>query len=258
MLDAYRRADDILHTTLLPAVDTLDKVNDDALNAAAERAAATFTATLLLTILAGLLLLTVLIAAQLFLTRRTHRTLNPGLLAATIVTGLYLLHTIVTFAAVGSRFRAAKSDAFDSVRALWHARAVAYDANADESRWLLDRPLAATYEAGFRAKSAQIAALPTSGTYGGVAEAYANGHKEPEFKGFLADELNNITFPGELDAATGALRAWGSTSLWTTKYGSWKTVARTIRPSPCAWAIIRASRTGPTRSSTTPSRRRST
>ena len=31
---------------------------------------------------------------------------------------------------------------FDSVRALWQTRAVAYDANADESRWLLDRPLA--------------------------------------------------------------------------------------------------------------------
>ena len=35
------------------------------------------------------------------------------------------------------------------------------------------------------------------------------GIKRTEFKGKLADELNNITFPGEMEAATSTLRAWG-------------------------------------------------
>ena len=47
----------------------------------------------------------------------------------------------------GHELKVAKEDAFDSVRALWLARAVAYDANSDGSRWLLDdqqKPVLAT------------------------------------------------------------------------------------------------------------------
>ena len=39
--------------------------------------------------------------------------------------------------------RVAKEDAFDSIHALWQARAVAYDANGDETRYLLGGPRAA-------------------------------------------------------------------------------------------------------------------
>ena len=39
--------------------------------------------------------------------------------------------------------RVAKKDAFDSVLALTQARAVSYDANADESRYLIDPDRAA-------------------------------------------------------------------------------------------------------------------
>ena len=57
MLAAYRQADDILHKTLLPAVDALDKVNNDSLTTAyaAQKTGATVTSAL--TMLAGLLLL---------------------------------------------------------------------------------------------------------------------------------------------------------------------------------------------------------
>ena len=209
MLAAYRRADDILHKTLLPAVDALDKVNDDALNAAYARAQGMATDTLLLTLMAGALLLAALGMTQAFLNRRTRRTLNPGLLAATILTVFYLFHTVVAFTAVANRFKTAKEDAFDSVRALWKTRAVAFDANADESRWLLDRPLASGYQTAFFEKSAKIAAFPAGQTADTIAFTYAQKQKTGEFKGFLADELNNITFPNELEAATEALRDWG-------------------------------------------------
>ena len=209
MLAAYRNADDILHNTLLPAADRLDKVNDNALNAAYKRDQTGFTSTLLLTLLAGGLLLAALAATQLFLSQRVHRTLNPGLLAASVVAVLYLLHTLIAFGAVGNRFKTAKEDAFDSVHALWNARATAFDANADESRWLLDRPLAADYETSFKAKSDQIASLPGGMQYGVAADMYLTKQTTSGFKGYLATELNNITFEGEREAATDSLRDWG-------------------------------------------------
>lgn len=218
MLAAYRNADTILHDTLLPAVDALDKVNTDALNAAYTRDTKGFTGTLLLTLLVGGLLLAALVVVQLFLNQRVRRTLNPGLLGATIIAVVYLFHTSIAFIAVGNRFKAAKEEAFDSVHALWRARAAAFDANADESRWLLDRPLAADYEKAFEAKSAQIALLPPGVGFGVVELAYTSAqqsatHNLPpselsKFKGFLADELNNVTFEGEREAAVDTLHRW--------------------------------------------------
>ena len=212
MLAAYRQADDILHKTLLPAVDALDKVNNDSLTTAyaAQKTGATVTSAL--TMLAGLLLLSALIVTQLFLFRRMRRLINPVLLVATVLTVLYLLHTLTSFHSVGSHLKTAKEDAFDSVRALWLTRATAFDANADESRWLLDRTLAGDYEKAFQSKSALIAAPPAGNSAASVAEGYLNDHtnqKNNTFKGFLADELNNITFPGEKEAAVSTLQAWG-------------------------------------------------
>jgi hypothetical protein len=209
MLAAYRHADDILHKTLFPAVDTLDKVNNDALTRAYGEDRMAFTVSLLMTLVIGALALAALIATQLFLNHRVRRTLNPPLLAATILMGGYLLHTLAVFVGVGSDFKIAKEDAFDSVRSLWQARATAYDANADESRWLLDRPLAATYEKAFRDKVSAIASVPPGQNMDDMAQTYTQGHKADGFKGKLADELNNVTFPDEMEMAAAVLRAWG-------------------------------------------------
>ena len=209
MLAAYRHADDVLHKTLFPAVDALDKVNNDALTRAYGEDRTAFTFSLLLTVVVGALALAVLIVTQLFLSRRVHRTLNLPLLAATVLMGAFLLHTLLIFAGVGNDFKIAKEDAFDSIRALWQARAIAYDANADESRWLLDRPLAAGYEKAFQEKAAAIASVPAGQDANAVAQSYTQGHKAEGFKGKLADELNNVTFPGEMDAAALTLRNWG-------------------------------------------------
>ena len=207
MLAAYRQADDILHKTLFPAVDALDKVNNDALTTEYAGQNAGALASFLLTLLAGGLLLAVQISTQLFLTRRMRRTFNPALLAATVLTAWYLLHTLSSFTTVKNHIKVAKEDAFDSVRALWQTRAVAYDANADESRWLLDRPQASNYAGDFHDKAIKISSLPAGGA-DAVAQTYLNNQKSTTFKGLLADELNNITFPGEREAAVAALQSW--------------------------------------------------
>jgi hypothetical protein len=80
------------------------------------------------------------------------------------------------------QLKIAKQDAFDSIDALWRARAVAYETNADESRYLLDVERSAQHETAFAEKTKEITLK------------------------YLAAELNNITFPGEREAANETTR----------------------------------------------------
>jgi hypothetical protein len=209
MLATYRHATGLIHDSLLPAADTLTKVNFDALKQAYDSQSAMAGFNALLVIVAGLALLVALITTQLFLTRRMHRLINPGLLAATVLAALFLLFAVNRLRGSTHHLKVAKEDAFDSVHALWQTRAVAYDANGEESRWLLDRPQANVYEQAWLDKTAKIARLPDGQSYDTVATGSATGQKVSGFTGFLADELNNITFPGEREAAVATLRAYG-------------------------------------------------
>ena len=206
-LTLYRQANLLMHQTLLPAADALDKANADPLADAYGRQKTASAGTRGVVWAAGLLLLTILLATQVWLSRRTRRTLNPLLLAATALGFVFLALTVGRLGEASGHLKVAKEDAFDSIHALWQARAVAYDANADESRWLIDRSHAREYQEAFFQKSAQIAAIPEGYTYTTVAASSQS--LPPGFHGFLADELRNVTFPGEQDEATGVLRDYG-------------------------------------------------
>ncbi|MFF6808024.1 hypothetical protein [Streptomyces sp. NPDC012616] len=103
--------------------------------------------------------------------------------------------------------RGARRDAFDSVVALSRARALAYDANADESRYLLDPQRRDQYARAFLAKSQELYGIKgaTLSTYdAGLAttwKAYESDPRDPRFTGEFRRELDNITFPGERAAA---------------------------------------------------------
>jgi hypothetical protein len=108
----------------------------------------------------------------------------------------------------------AKEDSFDSLDALWKARSVAYDANGDESLYLLESGSRGSAEAdavrqseaSFRAKAAMIADSPLTPD---ILAQVERGEK-PTLKGYLGDELRNITFPGEQEAAVDALRKYAA------------------------------------------------
>jgi hypothetical protein len=84
---------------------------------------------------------------------------------------------------------------------------VSYDANADESRYLLDPGRADRYEKDFFAKSDALADVGASGLseYDARLEVlvsiYRADHSDMRIDGFFGAELNNITFPGERNAA---------------------------------------------------------
>jgi hypothetical protein len=204
-LAVYRQATALMHTTLLPAADALDAANDQQLNQeyAARRASAGLLGAAMG--ISALLLLASLIGLQVFLGRRTRRTFNLPLLAATLVALVFTVRTGTTFAAAMEDLRSAKQDAFDSVYALTHARSVAYDANGEESRYLLDPANAAQSDQAFHTEAAQLVDRPVTEDL--IA---ASQHGNVPFRGYLADELNNITYTGELQAAIETLRAFGA------------------------------------------------
>jgi hypothetical protein len=211
-LEHHRAADRLMHESLLPAADALDGANRDALDRTYEGAQAANLRALLGVLATGAALLAALLASQVFLARRMRRLLNPGLALATALAASFLAYTVVALLDQQRALRVAKQDAFDSVHHLWRARAVAYDANGDESRWLLDRERAKEHETAFREKRDRIAKPPPGLSFrqleAAVAAAGAKADLPKGLEGYLADELNNVTFPGEWQAAVACVGAF--------------------------------------------------
>lgn len=80
-----------------------------------------------------------LVLAQLWLARRFHRRVNPGLLAATLVLLLALVGALVGMAALSAQVRDTRIGSFADVNAAARARIWANDAKANESLTLVAR-----------------------------------------------------------------------------------------------------------------------
>jgi len=86
-----------------------------------------------------------------------RRVLNPLLLAATLAALGSLVYSVSAMQQEQRQLKVAKEDAFDSIHALWRARAVSYWANSDESRYLLDHAQAVRHARDFFTKSGLLA-----------------------------------------------------------------------------------------------------
>jgi hypothetical protein len=199
-LAAYLSAIEILDKTLLPAADRLDQANLKVLDRTYGEQRFASARSLFLIAIMTLGLTGILVMLQLFLSQRTRRTFNPFLLSATAIALLFLVHTIGSLLSASNHLKVAKEDAFDSMHVLRQARALAYGANADESRYLLDVRNAATHEQAFFNKLNQIAAPPIGQTLEQIILLAQQDTKLTGLTGFLGEELSNITFPGERQA----------------------------------------------------------
>ncbi|MGW6686919.1 hypothetical protein [Streptomyces sp. NPDC054961] len=112
------------------------------------------------------------------------------------------------------RMKVARRDSFDSVIALSRSKAMGYDANADESRYLLDPDRRPAYELSFLDKSHQLYGIQGVGldTYdrklADTWATYLNNHEDKRFTGEYRRELDNITFAGEREAAQKTVEAY--------------------------------------------------
>jgi hypothetical protein len=158
--------------------------------------------------LVGLALIGVLVVVQIFLYRRMRRILNLPLLGATAIASIFLMYTIGSFVSATSKLYVAKHNAFDSLHALRKMRALSYRANADESRYLLDRVNATQHDRSFNDKTSKILTVPGNMTNEVVVSNVQTNQQTPGLKGLFADELNNITFAGEQQLAIETLKSF--------------------------------------------------
>ena len=210
----YRQATDLLQDGILPAARGLTDASTLALDRSyqAKRSAALDGA--LWVVLAGVALLVILAGLQIYLATRFRRLLTPALAAAFLVAVVLVAGGGTGLLAQAGHLRVAKSEAFDSIIALSQAHATSDDANADESRYLVDPGRAAQYQQAFENQSQQLARIPVAGIFhydAGLAkaiDAYRANHADVRFGGYLGAEFRNITFPGERAAAQKTLAAY--------------------------------------------------
>jgi hypothetical protein len=210
----YRQATDLMRTGILPGISTLTAVSASSLDAGYQAGRATVETGIVLVAVTGALLLAVLAVMQLSLFARFRRMVNPALAAATMITAVLVAVTVTGLDAEAGHLKVAKQDAFDSILALTQARAVSYDANADESRYLVDPGRAGQYQQSFLTKSRWLADVGNVGISGYDAalaadiRAYFAGNSDVAFGGYLGAEFRNITFTGERAAAVRTLLAY--------------------------------------------------
>ncbi len=199
MLKQYQAAIDILDNTLLPAADALDRTNLSALDKTYRQERFTSGGALFFVILSSLGLIGSLVVLQLWLSRKTNRTLNPLLLVATAIALLFSAHTVRSLVLAGDSLKVAKEDAFTSIHSLWQTRAIVYSANGDESRYLLDTTQAQVHEQAFFRKVKQVIGTPPSDPLpeDATLNDWLNSSSVRGLTGSLGSALNNITFQGE-------------------------------------------------------------
>jgi hypothetical protein len=210
----YQQATDLMRTGILPAVSSLTTVSASALDAGYQTGRTTAGTGIVLVVVIGVLLLVVLAGVQLYLIRRFRRLVNPALAAATVIAIVLVALTATGLNAESGHLKVAKQDAFDSIIALTQARAVSYDANADETRYLVDPGRAAQYQQAFLTKSQELADVGNVGIFqydaalAGEIRAYDANNSDVLFGGYLGAEFRNITFTGERAAAVRTLLAY--------------------------------------------------
>ncbi len=121
----------------------------------------------------GLLALAGLVAAQVCLTRRTNRLLNPGLVTATAAALAAVLWLLAAWAGAAGHLTASRRDGSDQVDLLVQARVLALGARGDESLTLVARGAGATFEQRYAEAMTKLVGADGSGGLLAQAETRA-------------------------------------------------------------------------------------
>ncbi|MFF4186165.1 hypothetical protein ACFYZ9_23545 [Streptomyces sp. NPDC001691] len=210
----YRQATDLLAEQLMPQARHLVDANNAVYEREYEAARSDLSVQLVIEAVLGLMLLVALVVLQVRLARSFQRVFNPALLAATLCAVVAVVCGGRLLTVSEEQLKVARHDSFDSVLALSRSKAIGYDANADESRFLLDASRRSLYEKSFFDKSQQLYGLESASlsTYdtrlADTWSAYQRDHSNEQFTGEYRRELDNITFAGEREAAERTVEAY--------------------------------------------------
>jgi len=200
-----RAADDVIREHIIPAVDDLAAANFAHLDNAYSDGRTAARIWLIAFCAVSIALLLLLLHTQRYLLATFRRVINPWIAAGTVA----LVLCAIAFGACGTNFlsniRIAKEDAFDSVFALSQAKALAYNAHSQESIYLLTRDKDEKAEpAGNFQRSATMLLTPERADMSQLSPRAPR----PKSVGLLNEELDNITFDGEEQAARATVAAW--------------------------------------------------
>jgi hypothetical protein len=204
----YREATDLMKLDVLPKAYNLTLDNGTTVRRTYESEHSAVLTGRAWVLLAGAVLLFVLIALQVYLALHFRRLVNPVLALATLATLLLVAVTVGVLTSQAAHLRKAKEDGFDSVLSLSRARAISNNANADETRYLLDPGLADTYEQVYLDKSQEILYVPAGNlsTYYKQLDQRVAAHTG--FLGFLGAEAQHVTLPGQSPALDRSLQGY--------------------------------------------------
>jgi hypothetical protein len=205
-LNIYRSAATLIDEQIIPQAEQLSRVNAQELEKTYANQGFFNSGIALLIATVGLAQIVILLIIQIFLYRRMRRMLNLPLLGATAIAIIFLAYTLSSFVGATNNLKVAKADAFDSLRALRQMRALSYKANADESRYLLDRSNAIVHEQAFNDKITKILTIPANQSIDSILANVQQKKPTQGITGLFAEELNNITFKGERELAIDTLK----------------------------------------------------
>jgi len=174
-----REASALMQSTLLPAADQLYQHYSQASDQQSRLSTLPWPG-----VVVGLLALIALVVAQLYVRRRTRRTINVGLLLASLCILVALLWAGTATVLASSRVAAGRSSGAQPLAALAEARILAQQARADETLMLVARGDSAGYEKSFADTTATLterlrsvsgaAAAPAASV---AAEGWSAAHK---------------------------------------------------------------------------------
>jgi hypothetical protein len=198
-------ASDLLHDELVKSANELDRVNRDHLKVAFEDSQSGLRTRSVLTIALGVVLLGVMAFVQFKLTKLTHRWINIPLATATLIAVVIVGSNIKMMSEETENLRAAKLDSFDSVGYLSEAEAASADARAKALYSLVPEGK----EKSWADCQVELDNLAASSSTEELERTYTS-QVTPTFKGLLGNELRNITFNGEIEAANAELHIFAA------------------------------------------------
>ncbi len=203
-LVTYGAATDLMHAHLVPAADALDAANRTFLDHRYDEQQAESEGAGRIAGGVGALVVAALLATQLYLYRRTRRIFNVALLVATVVAGAFTR-------------RPRRPDRRRPRRPQGSRRRTRSTPSTRSSRPARSRGTpTATRRAGCSAAPARRSSTRRTATRSGSSRASQSPRRRrspaasvpAQYQGLFADELRNITFAGEREAAQKMIRAF--------------------------------------------------
>jgi hypothetical protein len=205
---AYRQAATEMDATLLPAAEALDHANNSVLERTYAGEATRSSATRLFVILAGALAAFALIGIQIYLSQKFRRTLNPMLLAATLLLLALVAFTTASLTIGQEQMQVADEDAFASIHTLWRAQAAANQAQSEEDRMLFDPASATTSRRAFLDLADAIVKPPANISPELLLKLVHTGTPVDGLQGYLAQAVNQGHLPGQRGKIEDVLADW--------------------------------------------------